>query len=565
MSRELPGCRLRWGLDALKPLHVGVYEDGIFSGCVADDRKLDSMMDSMRELRQFYPFIDHWDFDWEYPGKYDMQGNPRAGGPTKDTVLADMPGYIKLIQKTKATFPNEAVTAALSMNYKQIAWQYGPNGEGCQFFHELTTLNLMTYDFFGAWEVVTGFNAPLYGDPADPRYDRTSDFNSEGGVRYYVHYWEKFCRHLPNMNYDIRTKMMFGLASYGRSWMIDQKQVTKTIKARSKDLPGMYVPTKVSWIPPQDMAWGANGGVQAQKPGPGSFTDGISEGFGFGSLDYYDIEQNYSPNLSYFHNDVNDSSFLVGKWNSRRCCWWNGSDNDKEVMNDKAWASCGELWGARCTHDGIMQRITSHKDECAAWDNKDWYDQDWGKWFTKEKYFDCGDDAFFIAFDSPQDVARKAAWAKDQGMAGFMFWEASGDRQYKLLAAAYNGWGINKDWQAIFDEMPMVSEVKHLADYSKPVQCRHTACVVDTTWWSFGKMSDVPACDFAAYQAARDTGAGGYCGPESQVNVTSITTHEPGCIQGTATPHSWTQKVCRMDMSGYIAAEDETDAMRVPP
>lgn len=519
----------------------------------------------MKELRQFYPFIDFWDLDWEYPGKFDDLGNPRPGGPTKETVIEDVQGYLKLVRKIKQHFPGEPVTAALSMNYKQISWSFGPNGEGCDFHHELSSLNLMTYDFFGAWETITGFNAPLYGDPADPRYDRTASFNSEGGVRYMAHLWEKHCRHKPGMNYDLRTKMMFGLAAYGRSWMMQKSQVVKTIKARKEDLPGLYVPTQVKWVPPQDLAWGANGGAEASKPGPGSFVDGINEGFGFGSLDYYDIEQNYSPNLSYFHSDASDSSFLVGKWNSRRCCWWNGSDNDKEVMHDKEHANCSELWGARCRNDGKVHRITSHQAECAKWDNKDWYDQDWGQWFSKEEYFDCGDDAFFIAFDAPDDIARKAAWAKNQGMLGFMFWEASGDRQYKLLAAAYNGWGLDRDWKEIFDEMPMVPTVQHLSSYTKPVQCPHTACVVDTTWWSFGKMSDVPACDYAAYQAARDTGAGGYCGPQNQVNTTSITTHEPGCLQGSPTAHDWTKKTCRLDSSAYVSLEDETLSMMIPP
>ncbi len=48
----------------------------------------------------------------------------------------------------------------------------------------LDFINVMAYDFHGAWEHVTGHNAPLYPKASDSQQDR--DFTVEYSIDYYI-------------------------------------------------------------------------------------------------------------------------------------------------------------------------------------------------------------------------------------------------------------------------------------------------------------------------------------------------------------------------------------------
>jgi chitinase len=66
----------------------------------------------------------------------------------------------------------------------------------------LTELNLMTYDFHGSWESVTGVNSPLY----DGRNDPEPGWSVDGCAKNWVE------RGAP------KEKLNIGLAFYGRSF-----------------------------------------------------------------------------------------------------------------------------------------------------------------------------------------------------------------------------------------------------------------------------------------------------------------------------------------------------------
>lgn len=87
----------------------------------------------------------------------------------------------------------------------------------------------MTYDFHGAWENVTGHNAPLYINKDDNDGDR------QFTVEYAVDYWIQ--------NGADRKKIVMGMPLYGRSFEIageDQGFNTPTVQGSKGGQPGPY-------------------------------------------------------------------------------------------------------------------------------------------------------------------------------------------------------------------------------------------------------------------------------------------------------------------------------------
>ena len=132
-------------------------------------------------------------FYLQYPGYVDHSGTP-----------ADTENFTKLLTAIRAGLEGHTretgkvygLTAALPCNPDNIK-----NIQVDKLIHVLSEFNLMTYDFFGAWDEKTGTNAPLYhqgfGNEA---------FNVDACVEKYV------ALGVP------RAKINIGLPFYGRSY-----------------------------------------------------------------------------------------------------------------------------------------------------------------------------------------------------------------------------------------------------------------------------------------------------------------------------------------------------------
>jgi chitinase len=146
-----------------------------------------------------YPGIfDGIDIDWEYPA---------ACGNTCNYRPEDTQNFTLLLQEFRRQL--DALEAQTGDDYLlTIAAPAGPDKiskiQVGAIHQYLDFINIMTYDFHGAWENTTNFHSPLYGNPADPTY-------SQG-------LWTDNAVQLWLNGGTPANKLVVGVPFYGRGW-----------------------------------------------------------------------------------------------------------------------------------------------------------------------------------------------------------------------------------------------------------------------------------------------------------------------------------------------------------
>ncbi|EZA47279.1 hypothetical protein DMN91_005935 [Ooceraea biroi] len=117
---------------------------------------------------QKYGF-DGFDVDWEYP-------NQRGGRPQ------DVQNYVALLKELRAEFDKHGLilSAAVAAAETSASLSY----DIAQVSKYLHFVNVMTYDLHGAWEKVTGHNAPLYAHQGETGNDLK--LNVDAAVRFWL-------------------------------------------------------------------------------------------------------------------------------------------------------------------------------------------------------------------------------------------------------------------------------------------------------------------------------------------------------------------------------------------
>ena len=176
-----------------------------FPGIAADPVKRTAFANACVNLISTYNF-DGIDLDWEYPGYA-----PHGGGP------ADMNNFTLLLQEIRSAIDTYGDSVGKTMMLTIAVGAGGDRMDDIDWSSVASTvdiINLMSYDFFGAWNATTNHNAPLYppasGDPTinlDSAVERLTSFYAVD----------------PQ-------KITVGVAWYGRS-------------AKTVGTPGLHVPT----------------------------------------------------------------------------------------------------------------------------------------------------------------------------------------------------------------------------------------------------------------------------------------------------------------------------------
>jgi len=176
-----------------------------FPGIAADPVKRTAFANACVNLISTYNF-DGIDLDWEYPGY-----TPHGGGP------ADMNNFTLLLQEIRSAIDTYGTSVGKTMMLTIAVGAGEDRMDDVDWSSVAATvdiINLMSYDFFGAWNATTNHNAPLYapasGDPT---------FNLDSTVE-----------RLTNFYGVDPQKITVGVAWYGRS-------------AKTVGTPGLHVPT----------------------------------------------------------------------------------------------------------------------------------------------------------------------------------------------------------------------------------------------------------------------------------------------------------------------------------
>ncbi|UUX92542.1 glycosyl hydrolase family 18 protein [Methanoplanus endosymbiosus] len=195
-----------------------------FHEAAATDESRRKFADSAVEFIRKYNF-DGVDIDWEYPcvkrpptGQYD-HGAPYADDTERETYTL----FLKELRETLDKAGEE------DGKYYELSAAVGAGKDKIEltepeiYQQYLDFINLMTYDYHGAWDSTTGHLAPLYNNPDSPYSGMVTEYYSvDGTVNLFLD------RGVPS------EKLVVGIPYYSRGW----KNVVND--GPIEDLPGLF-------------------------------------------------------------------------------------------------------------------------------------------------------------------------------------------------------------------------------------------------------------------------------------------------------------------------------------
>uniref|UniRef100_A0A182NNJ9 chitinase n=1 Tax=Anopheles dirus TaxID=7168 RepID=A0A182NNJ9_9DIPT len=164
----------------------------IFSQIAASASLREAFARNAREFCQVHGF-DGVDIGWEFPAMH--EGN----------TANDKANFVLMLSQLATELRSHGllVTGALAASETIASVAYDISG----IVPHLDLINLMAYDFNGAWNSFTGHNAPLFAGPSDQ-----NDFQRLLNVDHSINYWLQ--QGAP------ASKLVLGVPAYGRTFTL---------------------------------------------------------------------------------------------------------------------------------------------------------------------------------------------------------------------------------------------------------------------------------------------------------------------------------------------------------
>lgn len=164
-------------------------------------------IDSVIDFLKKYDFIDGIDIDWEYPGESrekDPNDEYDRGCPGGSE---DKENYTLLLKEIRQAYKDndlndKMLTIANTGNYEKLKLQ-----EPDKYIDYLDFINVMTYDFHGAFDDTTNHHSPIYQNKDDPTKYGKYSFCAEDAMKMYVKEYK-----IPS------EKLNVGAPYYSRGW-----------------------------------------------------------------------------------------------------------------------------------------------------------------------------------------------------------------------------------------------------------------------------------------------------------------------------------------------------------
>ncbi|XP_056635629.1 chitinase-3-like protein 1 [Diorhabda sublineata] len=177
-------------------LSLGGWNEGSknFSIVSADPVRRIKLINEILPLIEKYNF-DGLDVDWEYPTLRDY-----AQPEDKDNFVALLKDFSEVLKPKKLL-----LTAAVAGAVDKIESAYDVE----KIMQYLDMINLMTYDYHGAFDNFVGHISPLHASPLDYEHGRNATYTVSTGLEYWIY-----------KNADI-SKINMGVPTYARTFTLE--------------------------------------------------------------------------------------------------------------------------------------------------------------------------------------------------------------------------------------------------------------------------------------------------------------------------------------------------------